>query len=84
MNIPRGLAALSGNTPSVFLPNAKAAERFFDFFTANIRNKHTRRAYYKAACRFSRVVRGQGTAAIWTAGEAAACRGVIEARCRES
>jgi site-specific recombinase XerD len=29
------------------------AERFFGFFTANIPNKNTRRAYYKAACRFS-------------------------------
>jgi hypothetical protein len=28
----------------VFLPNPKAAERFFDFFTANIRNRNTRRA----------------------------------------
>jgi site-specific recombinase XerD len=35
------------------LKEARAAERFIDFFTANIRNKHTRRAYYNAACRFS-------------------------------
>jgi site-specific recombinase XerD len=35
------------------LPAPEAAERFFEFFTANIRNKNTRRAYYKAACRFS-------------------------------
>jgi integrase/recombinase XerD len=39
--------------PALFLPHAKAAERFFDFFTANIRNKNTRRAYYKAVCRFA-------------------------------
>jgi len=37
----------------VFLPNKSAAERFFGFFTANHQNKNTRRAYYKAACRFS-------------------------------
>jgi integrase/recombinase XerD len=37
----------------VFLPNVKAAERFFDFFTSNIRNRNTRRAYYKAVCRFA-------------------------------
>ena len=37
-----------------------AAERFFEFFTANIRNKNTRRAYYKAACRFSEWCEGRG------------------------
>jgi hypothetical protein len=36
----------------VFLPGEKTAERFFGFFTANIRNKNTR-AYYKASARFS-------------------------------
>jgi hypothetical protein len=30
----------------------KAAERFFTFFTDNIRNKNTRTAYYRNACRF--------------------------------
>ena len=29
------------------------SEQFYGFFTVNIRNKNTRRAYYKAACRFS-------------------------------
>ncbi len=52
-SIPRGLAAIYANAPTVFLPNPKAAERFFEFFTANIRNRNTRRAYYKAVCRFS-------------------------------
>ena len=37
----------------MFLSHEKARDRFFGFFTANIRNKNTRRAYYKAACRFS-------------------------------
>jgi len=50
---PRSLASIAANAPAVLLPNAKAAERFFDFFTANIRNRNTRRAYYKAACRFA-------------------------------
>ena len=57
---PRTLTGLSATLPAVFLPHEKAAERFFGFFTANIRNKNTRRAYYKAVCRFSDVVRGQG------------------------
>jgi hypothetical protein len=52
-NVPRGLAAITDSVPALFVPNAKAAERFFEFFTANIRNINTRRAYYKAACRFS-------------------------------
>ena len=30
----------------------KTAERFFTFFTDNIRNKNTRAAYYRNACRF--------------------------------
>jgi len=30
----------------------KAAERFFTFFTDNIRNKNTRAAYFRNACRF--------------------------------
>lgn len=49
----RGLAALSGKAPALFLPNEKTAERFFDFFISNIRNKNTRRAYYKAVSRFA-------------------------------
>ena len=50
---PRSLVGLAAKPPAMFLPDEKAAERFFGFFTANIRNKNTRRAYYKAACRFS-------------------------------
>ena len=34
--------------------------RFFGFFTAHIRNRNTRRAYYKAACRFSDWCEGRG------------------------
>ncbi len=59
-NVPRGLAGLAGSAPVVFLPSEEAAERFFAFFTANIRNKNTRRAYYKAACRFSDWCEGRG------------------------
>src|ERR1017187_9134680 len=50
---PRSLAGMAAKLPALFVPNEKASERFFGFFTANIRNKNTRRAYYKAACRFS-------------------------------
>jgi site-specific recombinase XerD len=39
--------------PAMFLADRAAADRFFDFFTANIRNLHTRRAYYNAVCKFA-------------------------------
>ena len=50
---PESLALQDGSPPALFLKEARAAERFLDFFTANIRNKHTRRAYYNATCKFS-------------------------------
>jgi integrase/recombinase XerD len=50
---PRSLADLAVKPPAVFLPNEKTVECFFGFFTVNHQNKNTRRAYYKAACRFS-------------------------------
>jgi integrase/recombinase XerD len=57
---PRSLVGLAVHPPAVFLPNKHAAERFFGFFTANHQNKNTRRAYYKAACRFSEWCEGRG------------------------
>jgi integrase/recombinase XerD len=57
---PRSLAGLAARLPAVFLPDKKAAERFFGFFTANHQNKNTRRAYYKAACRFADWCEGRG------------------------
>ena len=50
---PRDLATVTARLPALFLSEPKASERFWEFFTANIRNRNTRRAYYKAACRFS-------------------------------
>jgi hypothetical protein len=38
LTIPRGLATISAAAPVLFVPHAKAAERFFEFFTANISN----------------------------------------------
>jgi len=54
--IPNELQALAdkgAKAPALFIKEARASERFFDFFTANIRNRNTRRAYYNAACKFS-------------------------------
>jgi site-specific recombinase XerD len=51
-------ATLNSESGGVTLPSAIAlagentAERFFTFFTDNIRNKNTRAAYYRNACRF--------------------------------
>lgn len=43
-----GSAAL----PRLFAPDPGAARRFIEFFTANIRNPHTGRAYAPAAVEF--------------------------------
>lgn len=56
----RALAGPAVKPPAVFLRDEKTGERFFGFFTANHRNKNTRRAYYKAACRFSDWCEGRG------------------------
>src|SRR6266851_1833578 len=50
---PSEFTAVNARPPFLFLAEPKASERFWEFFAANIRNKNTRRAYYKAACRFS-------------------------------
>ena len=47
------LAETGSKAPALFPLEVRAAERFWDFFTANIRNSRTRRAYYNAACRFA-------------------------------
>src|SRR5580704_9678663 len=39
--------------PPLFAPDKDAAKRFIEFFTANIRNPHTRRAYARAAVEFA-------------------------------
>ena len=38
---------------ALFAPDKDAARRFIEFFTANIRNPHTRRAYARAAVEFA-------------------------------
>jgi site-specific recombinase XerD len=51
---PQGGAVQSGeHFPALFLATPKAQKRFWEFFTANIRNVYTRKAYLKAVCRFS-------------------------------
>ena len=42
-----------------------AARRFLEFFAANIRNKNTRMAYYRAACHWSATCSGEPTIGGW-------------------
>lgn len=53
LEAPSELLGIDARLPAVFLVNAKASKRFWKFFAVNIRNQNTRRAYYRAACRFS-------------------------------
>jgi site-specific recombinase XerD len=48
-----GLAAAVGGVPTLFAPSPAASKRFIEFFTANIRNPNTRRAYAKAVGDFA-------------------------------
>ena len=54
------LSRLDAKLPALFVSTEKSTERFFGFFTAEIRNAHTRRAYYKASCRFNNWCEGRG------------------------
>ena len=57
---PAARAVVSGEPfPALFLTTPKAQRRFWEFFTANIRNVYTRKAYLKAVCRFSDWCRGR-------------------------
>jgi integrase/recombinase XerC len=47
------LAPNAVSLPSIFSPVAATARRVLEFFTVNIRNPHTRKAYGKAAGEFA-------------------------------
>src|SRR5579863_8462741 len=47
------VGAAAGRVPALFLRSPGAGKRFWEFFTANIRNKNTRKAYFVAVSRFS-------------------------------
>jgi len=52
----RKLAAVgagAGSLPKIFLRSPDAGKRFWEFFTANIRNRNTRKAYFVAVAQFS-------------------------------
>src|ERR1700682_256351 len=46
-------ASGAGPLPAVFLHAPDGGKRFWEFFTANIRNRNTRKAYFVAVSRFS-------------------------------
>jgi integrase/recombinase XerD len=46
-------ATAGGSLPGLFLRSESAGKRFWEFFTVNIRNRNTRRAYFVAISRFS-------------------------------
>jgi site-specific recombinase XerD len=45
--------ALLAQVPALFAPTPSAAKRFLEFFAANIRNPHTRRAYLRGVREFA-------------------------------
>lgn len=51
--MPQALTAMGkkigGALPKLFAPDARIAERVIEFFTAQIRNPNTRKAYPRAA-----------------------------------
>jgi site-specific recombinase XerD len=46
--------------PALFAPTPEASRRYVEFFTANIRNPNTRRAYHLAAVQFADWCQGAG------------------------
>jgi integrase len=54
------LVPASASLPTLFVPNQAAGRRFIEFFTANIRNPNTRRAYARAAIEFAAWCEHQG------------------------
>lgn len=53
------VGASSGNVPAIFLRSESAGKRFWEFFTVNIRNRNTRRAYFVAVSQFSKWCEGR-------------------------
>ena len=55
MNQPIPIRTSATNLPALIIAEGEqAAERFIDFFTSNIRNRHTREAYGRAVNEFLR------------------------------
>ena len=59
-----GVATLSDSLPALYAPDPAAARRTVEFFTANIRNPNTRKAYARAGVEFARWCQARGIAAL--------------------
>jgi site-specific recombinase XerD len=57
---PTSVASSLARLPTLFTPTPAAANRTLEFFTANIRNPNTRRAYARAVAGFATWCEGQG------------------------
>jgi site-specific recombinase XerD len=55
---------IDGHVPALFAPHAAAERRTLEFFTAHLRNPHTRKAYARAAAEFADWCAGQGITAL--------------------
>src|SRR5688572_8967559 len=53
-------ASAGAALPTLFLRVPDGAKRFWEFFTVNIRNRNTRRAYFVAVSQFSVWCEGRG------------------------
>ena len=53
-------ATVAGRLPALFQAVPDGGRRFWEFFTVNIRNPHTRRAYFKAVETFAAWCAGKG------------------------
>ena len=58
------VATLSDSLPALYAPNPAAARRTLEFFTANIRNLNTRKAYARAGVEFARCCQARGIEAL--------------------
>src|SRR3954469_4846314 len=47
------VGATAGDVPAIFLRSESSSRRFWEFFTVNIRNRNTRKAYFIAVSQFS-------------------------------
>ena len=53
-------AGTLAQVPALFAPDLRAGKHFLEFFTANIRNAHTRRAYFRNVRQFANWCGAQG------------------------
>ena len=58
------VVAGAATLPALYTPDAPAARRTIEFFTAHLRNPHTRKAYARAAAEFADWCAGQGITAL--------------------